>query len=70
MCSTCKPSITMDYCKAYPHHVKEIIDSGNGHFKAMPLASAVGDFFTSFPSDLSRTLDGMATAFGALNMVG
>ena len=43
MCSTYKLSIMMDYCKAYPHHVKEIIDSGDGNFKAVPLAGAVGD---------------------------
>ena len=43
MCSTYKLSIMMDYCKAYPHHVEEIIDSGDGNFKAVPLAGAVGD---------------------------
>ena len=42
MYSTYKLSIMMDYCKAYPHHVKEIIDSGDGNFKAVPLAGAVG----------------------------
>ena len=43
MCSTYKLSIIMDYCKIYPHHVKEIIDSGDGNFKAVPLAGAVGN---------------------------
>ena len=42
-CSTYKHSIMMAYCKAYPHHVKEIIDSGDGNFKAVPLARAVDD---------------------------
>jgi hypothetical protein len=31
------------YCKAYPHHVKELIDSGNRNFKAVPLAGDVGE---------------------------
>jgi len=43
MCSTYKLSIMMAYCKAYPHHVKEIIDNGDGNFNAVPLAGAVGD---------------------------
>ena len=43
MCSTYKLSTMMDYYKSYPHHVKEIIDSGNGNFKAVPLAGAVGN---------------------------
>ena len=33
----------MAYYKAYPHHVKETIDWGDGNFKAVPLAGAVGD---------------------------
>ena len=41
MCSTYKLSIMMAYCKAYPHHVKEIIDSGDDNFKVVPLARAV-----------------------------
>ena len=43
MCSTYKLSIRMSYCKAYPHHMKEIIDSGDGNSKAVPLTGAVGD---------------------------
>ena len=33
----------MAYCKVYPHHVKEIMDSGYGNFKTVPLVGAVGD---------------------------
>ena len=44
MCSTYKLSIMMSYCKVYPHHVKEIIDSGDGNFKAVPLDGAAGNF--------------------------
>jgi hypothetical protein len=31
------------YCKAHPYNMKEIIDSGKGNFKAVPLAGAAGD---------------------------
>ena len=43
MASTYKLSIIMTHCRAYPHHVKEIIDSEDGNVKAVPLAGAVGD---------------------------
>ena len=43
MCSTYKRIIMMVYCKAYPHHVKELIDSGDGNFIAVPLVGAVDD---------------------------
>jgi hypothetical protein len=43
MDNTYKLSIIMAYCRAYPYRVKEIINSGDGNFKAAPLAGAVGN---------------------------
>ena len=41
--NTFKLSTIMAYCKAYPQHVKAIIDSADGKYSPMPLAGAVGD---------------------------
>ena len=49
LCNSCaqvntfKLSTIMSYCKAYPHHVKAIIDSKDGQYSPMILAGAVGD---------------------------
>ena len=36
--STYKLSVILEYARVFPHHVKEIIDSANGKYKAAPLA--------------------------------
>ena len=61
MCSTYKLSIMMSYCKAYPHHVKEIIDSGDGNFKAVSLVGAVG--YSEVLPSLSTFLPGIVVLF-------
>ena len=41
--NTFKLSYMMNYCKAYPQHVKAIIDCKDGKYSPLPLAGAVGD---------------------------
>ena len=41
--STYKQSVIVECARVFPHHVKEITDSADGKYKAVPLDEAVGD---------------------------